>query len=305
MMDVETIRPGLWRWTAPHPDWTAKDGGPGGWARDVAASTTRPRGTSSSSIRKSRPAGRQPSGGQRGALLAGPGPGRAAPAAPGGRPAHPGLARAQRQRRLRALPQPARGPASGCPGQPGGGGGDRHGHLRTGRSPPRRGAGLRAPGARDRGGALLPSPHAALMSGDPLVAEGDGRLRLGWIDDEAWKQERLLPTLRPLLDLPLEMVLVPHGRSDPSGGQGGPRPGHPGACLGPGTSTVITASPCGGVRGGAPAVGGGGADRQATLSPVPGDGDRARLPLAPERWAHQRLHGLDGQPAVHHQGDSR
>ena len=51
------------------------------------------------------------------------------------------------------------------------------------------------------------------MSGDPLVGEGDGRLRLGWIDDEAWKQERLLPTLRPLLDLPLEMVLVSHGRS--------------------------------------------------------------------------------------------
>jgi glyoxylase-like metal-dependent hydrolase (beta-lactamase superfamily II) len=61
--------------------------------------------------------------------------------------------------------------------------------------------------------------HAALMSGDHLVGEGDGRLRLGWIDDETWKQENLLPTLRALLDLPLEMVLVTHGRSTLSGGK--------------------------------------------------------------------------------------
>jgi hypothetical protein len=30
------IRPGLWRWTAPHPDWEAADAGsPGDWPREV------------------------------------------------------------------------------------------------------------------------------------------------------------------------------------------------------------------------------------------------------------------------------
>jgi len=33
---VDLVAPGLWRWTAPHPDWEPADGGPGGWERDVA-----------------------------------------------------------------------------------------------------------------------------------------------------------------------------------------------------------------------------------------------------------------------------
>ena len=36
-MDVHELRPGLWRWTAPHPDWTPDDGGPNGWEREVAS----------------------------------------------------------------------------------------------------------------------------------------------------------------------------------------------------------------------------------------------------------------------------
>ena len=31
----EELAPGLWRWTAPHPDWTPEEGGPDGWERDV------------------------------------------------------------------------------------------------------------------------------------------------------------------------------------------------------------------------------------------------------------------------------
>ncbi len=30
-----SLAPGLWRWTAPHPDWTPADGGPDGWDEDV------------------------------------------------------------------------------------------------------------------------------------------------------------------------------------------------------------------------------------------------------------------------------
>lgn len=32
---MQEIRPGLWTWTAPHPDWTESQGGPEGWDRDV------------------------------------------------------------------------------------------------------------------------------------------------------------------------------------------------------------------------------------------------------------------------------
>lgn len=29
------LRPGLWTWTAPHPSWTPEEGGPEGWEQDV------------------------------------------------------------------------------------------------------------------------------------------------------------------------------------------------------------------------------------------------------------------------------
>jgi glyoxylase-like metal-dependent hydrolase (beta-lactamase superfamily II) len=35
-MQAEKIESGLWRWTAPHPEWRPEQGGPGGWERDVA-----------------------------------------------------------------------------------------------------------------------------------------------------------------------------------------------------------------------------------------------------------------------------
>ena len=36
-MDVAELAPGLWRWTAPHPEWTPAEGGPEGWEENVAA----------------------------------------------------------------------------------------------------------------------------------------------------------------------------------------------------------------------------------------------------------------------------
>jgi glyoxylase-like metal-dependent hydrolase (beta-lactamase superfamily II) len=30
-MEIEQIRPRLWRWTATHPDWSPEEGGPEGW----------------------------------------------------------------------------------------------------------------------------------------------------------------------------------------------------------------------------------------------------------------------------------
>ena len=32
---MQELRPGLWTWTAPHPDWKESDGGPEGWDRLV------------------------------------------------------------------------------------------------------------------------------------------------------------------------------------------------------------------------------------------------------------------------------
>ena len=33
---MQELRPGLWHWTAPHPDWTPDDGGPEGWEQEVS-----------------------------------------------------------------------------------------------------------------------------------------------------------------------------------------------------------------------------------------------------------------------------
>jgi len=61
----------------------------------------------------------------------------------------------------------------------------------------------------------LPS-HNALAFGDALVTNLDGELRI-WIQDPltesraAFYRDRFAPTLAPLLDLPVERVLVTHG----------------------------------------------------------------------------------------------
>jgi hypothetical protein len=34
-MRFRELRPRLWHWTAPHPDWTPEQGGPEGWEQDV------------------------------------------------------------------------------------------------------------------------------------------------------------------------------------------------------------------------------------------------------------------------------
>lgn len=36
-MEVNKLRAGLWRWTAPHPEWKPKDGGPNGWEQVVSS----------------------------------------------------------------------------------------------------------------------------------------------------------------------------------------------------------------------------------------------------------------------------
>jgi hypothetical protein len=68
----------------------------------------------------------------------------------------------------------------------------------------------------------LPSQRA-LAFGDALVATPEGELRV-WVQDQVdekrlrWYRERFAPTLDPLLELPVEHVLVTHG--DPVIGDG-------------------------------------------------------------------------------------
>jgi glyoxylase-like metal-dependent hydrolase (beta-lactamase superfamily II) len=35
-MEIEQLRPRLWRWTATHPDWSPEEGGPDGWEPAVS-----------------------------------------------------------------------------------------------------------------------------------------------------------------------------------------------------------------------------------------------------------------------------
>jgi glyoxylase-like metal-dependent hydrolase (beta-lactamase superfamily II) len=52
------------------------------------------------------------------------------------------------------------------------------------------------------------SEQRALVFADALTAQGDGDLRV-W--STPWHEERVLPALRALLDLPFEHVIVSHG----------------------------------------------------------------------------------------------
>jgi glyoxylase-like metal-dependent hydrolase (beta-lactamase superfamily II) len=36
-MEIEELRPRLWRWTATHPDWSPEEGGPEGWEPEVSS----------------------------------------------------------------------------------------------------------------------------------------------------------------------------------------------------------------------------------------------------------------------------
>jgi hypothetical protein len=65
--------------------------------------------------------------------------------------------------------------------------------------------------------------HEALVPGDRLLGDGDGGLRLcppSWLRylPEAMTVEQLREALRPLLDLPVERVLVSHGEPVLAGG---------------------------------------------------------------------------------------
>jgi hypothetical protein len=196
--ELERLRPGLWRWVAEHPDWVAaaKPDSTSDWPRYV------------------------------GCLLY-DAPGATVlidPLLPRGEDAF--VARLDRHVKERKLPvsvlttikwhRRSRDELA------------RRYRARTSRARSQLPAGVEAHPIRGAGETMFWLPrHGALVPGDRIMGASDGGLRLC---PESWLRylprasrpsvEELAVRMRPLLDLPIEMVLVSHGDPVLSGGRG-------------------------------------------------------------------------------------
>ena len=185
---MEPLREGIWRWEARHPAWSEDDGGPDGWGPGVASYAI---------------------DAEEVLLLVDP---LAVPAdvetLASGRetaivltcPWHERDARAVGER-LGApifVPPPDEGDQDPTPGTV-------------------FAAGDRLPGGVEAFAGIEPNDlvlwierHGALVLGDTLVDRGEGlEIPLTWLRDVTLAE--VLATLRPLLDLPVEVVLPTHG----------------------------------------------------------------------------------------------
>jgi glyoxylase-like metal-dependent hydrolase (beta-lactamase superfamily II) len=185
---VEELRQGIWRWEAAHPSWTANDGGPDGWGPEVASYAI--------------------DTGEH-LLLIDPlaVPGAVAELASAREPAivltcpwHERDTRAVAER-LGApifVPPPDEGDNDPTPGTV----------FAAGDRLP---VGVEAfPGSEPNDLALWIESHHALVLGDTLVDRGEGlEIPVTWLRDVTLAE--VLATLRPLLDLPVEIVLPTHG----------------------------------------------------------------------------------------------
>lgn len=185
MTDLAPVAPGLWRWTAPHPDWEPdpEPGSPGDWDRDV------------------------------GSVLAEVGDAAVLvdPLVP--QDLWPALDERVRGRRVVVLV------TIGFHGRSRDAVVDRYGASQE--LP----AGVHGVPLPEFGETMLWLPdHRALVPGDRVMGDGRGGLRLC---PDSWL--RYLPgpptlaalraALRPLLDLPVERVLVSHGEPVLDGGR--------------------------------------------------------------------------------------
>jgi glyoxylase-like metal-dependent hydrolase (beta-lactamase superfamily II) len=214
-MDVLPLRAGLWLWSAPHPDWTPADSRPGGWERDVWCLYAEAPDAVVLIDPLAPPAGT-------------PDAERFWRALDGdverlGRPVAVLLTCAWHERSAQAVYDRYRlYPGAGV-WVPEGSRADAEGTVTNtfvqGDPLPGGVQALPAGGAAAEEFLFLLPAHRALFAGDVLVGEGDGQLRLGWVNQDVGTFERLIPALRPVLDLPAEMVLVSHGRSTLEGGR--------------------------------------------------------------------------------------
>jgi glyoxylase-like metal-dependent hydrolase (beta-lactamase superfamily II) len=178
-VEVTTIAPGLWRWTGLHPAWTAEQGGPDGWDEEVGCVYYE---------------------GPDAVVLIDP----LAPPEDEerfwsaldrdvervGRPVAVILTTESHGRSSAEIAARYRG------------------SVRSAQDPP---AGVEAVDTGWGPEVLLWLPeHRALVAGDVLVGDVRGGVRLpdSWLGDD---REPVRTTLLPLLELPVERVLVAHG----------------------------------------------------------------------------------------------
>jgi glyoxylase-like metal-dependent hydrolase (beta-lactamase superfamily II) len=214
-LEVQRIAEGLWRWTAPHPEWTPDKGGPAGWDRSVG------------SVYCETPDG---------IVLIDP---LAPPAGTpefrslfdaldrdverSGRPLAILLANRYHVRSTQAVYERYRSRPGASVWA--------HAASGVGCTVTRRfveqdplPGGLRAfsiSGLNAEEVVFHLPAHRALVPADAILGAGGGKLRLAppdWAEDRARYQERFREELRRLLDLPIERVLVSHGEPVLEGG---------------------------------------------------------------------------------------
>jgi glyoxylase-like metal-dependent hydrolase (beta-lactamase superfamily II) len=192
---VRELRPGLWRWTARHPDWTPEEGGPEGWEPEVASYVYEAPDTLVLFDPLS------PSWGELDERVERLGPpnvlltiywhARSAPEILDRYEGARVFAHENRleQMRKRVAPTDTFGGGDSLPG------------------------GVEAMTTRD-GEALFWLPaHGAIVAGDVLLGREDGGVRVcpdSWLGDKITPQQ-VRDELRPLLDRPVELILLTHG----------------------------------------------------------------------------------------------
>lgn len=217
-MEVTQLREGLWRWTAPHPDWRPEKGGPGGWERMVGGLYCEPAAESADALVLIDPLA-PPSGtpdadrfwsaldrdverlGLPVAILL-------------GNFFHERSAREVFEK-YRRRPGAAIWAAEAarnritC---------DVHGVVREGEVLPGGARAYSIDGLEESETAYYLPVHGALVFADALIGAGEGRARVApmfWAENSSSGAARyrsaFRPSLRRLLDLPVEMLIVSHG----------------------------------------------------------------------------------------------
>jgi glyoxylase-like metal-dependent hydrolase (beta-lactamase superfamily II) len=182
------LREGIWRWEARHPSWSEDDGGPDGWGPEVAsyAVETRERLLLVDPLSVPAEAEELAAGRETAIVLT--------------CPWHQRDARALGER-LGApifVPPPDEGEQDPVPGTVFAAGDRLPGGVKA------------LPGLEPNDLVLWIEDLRALVVGDTLVDRGEGlEIPLTWLRDVTLAE--VLATLRPLLDLPVELVLPTHG----------------------------------------------------------------------------------------------
>jgi glyoxylase-like metal-dependent hydrolase (beta-lactamase superfamily II) len=186
---VQQLRPGLSTWTAPHPDWTRDSGGPEGWEQEVRsyAYDAGDRLVLFDPISPPPPVDEQAAGKDVVVLLTCGWHARSA------------------RELVESLGATIHSPAGGSEEE-------QVGKLFAAGDALPGGVVARA-GGLFPGEALLWIPeHGALVAGDVLIHRDDGLKAApdSWLPD-GMTRDQLRTQLRPLLDLPVELILPTHG----------------------------------------------------------------------------------------------